>query len=138
MRGRKHRDVIVNVQDGILADVGTGGAPNPDAVATFDADAAMRQVSDFYRHPTRGTGIDVYWVKRPFVPLDGPPIMGRPNAYRYENGDMIYTPKPGSQVQGDLNGSAWISSDGSYMRFLGREARDEYRSVPPPSSPLAV
>jgi len=110
--------VQVNVQDNVALDIGTGGAVNMNVTLDpFNADAVMQSVAQFYCHPTKGAGIDLYWVKRDFVPLQGPQITGttmsRTNAYRY-TGDMVYTPKQGAQVTGDLNGSTWISSDTEY------------------------
>ena len=129
MNTDKELFVQVNVQDSIAADIGTGGAINLNvSLNQFNADAIMQSVAQFYADPTRGAGIDLYWVKRPFVPLQGAQIMNRPNAYRYE-GDMVYTPKQGTQVLGDLNGSAWVSYDLSY-RQSGISLND-YRAVFP-------
>ena len=118
---RKEFLVQVNMQDGIFADVGTGGAINLNIDwGTFDKALIMQKVAQFYCDYDCGAGIDLYWVNRPFVPLEGPPIeygngsaRERANAYRY-TGDMVYFPKQGATVTGDLNGSTWISSDTEY------------------------
>ena len=131
---RKEFLVQVNMQDGIFADMGTGGAINLNIDwGTFDKTLIMQQVAQFYCDYDRGAGIDLYWVNRPFKTLTTQqPIMGRPNGYRY-TGDMVYTPKPGTQVLGDLNGSTWISSDGEYKNFLGQGNSELYYSVFPPT-----
>jgi len=116
-----------------MTHVGTGGAPNPSAAGAFNVDDVMLDIAYFYQHPTRGAGIELLWVKRPFVPLQGPSVMNRPNAYRY-TGDMVYTPKQGTQVTGDLNGSAWVSADAEYREFLGQPNREQYYSVFPPAN----
>ena len=115
----------------MAGDAGTGGAVNPNvSLSGFSVDDIMFDLEHFFSHPTRGAGIDLYWVKRPFVPLEGPAIMGRPNAYRY-TGDMVYTPKPGTAVTGDLDGSAWISSDTEYKATV---PLIDYQAIFPPAN----
>ena len=127
--------VQVNTQGEYYTDVGTGGAVMQSPIWIFGTDYAMSDVAYFFSDPLKGAGINLYWVKRDFVPLQGPAIMNRTNAYRYE-GDMVYTPKQGVQppITGDLNGKTWISADAEYSAFLGRPNRAQYYSVFPPAN----
>jgi hypothetical protein len=34
---------------------------DPAVLSAYDFDFVMRQVAQFYCHPTRGLGIDLYW-----------------------------------------------------------------------------
>ncbi len=45
---------------------------NPAALSAYSFNAVMQQVAQFYCHPTRGLGIDLYWVRKDFTAF-GPP-----------------------------------------------------------------
>jgi len=123
---RKELFVQVSVPElaSLLAETGTGPAANTGALSAFDVDEIMQSVAQLYAHSTKGAGIDLYWVKRPFVPLQGPAVMNRPNAYRY-TGDMEYRPEQQPSVfPTSLNGSAWISADWEYRKLVGRTAHN--------------
>jgi len=40
---------------------------NPAALSAYGFNAVMQQVAQFYCHPTRGLGIDLYWVRKDFT-----------------------------------------------------------------------
>ena len=115
----------------LTADAPEGGAINLNIDwGTFDKALIMQKVAQFYCDYDRGAGIDLYWVNRPFKTLTTQqPIMGRPNGYRY-TGDMLYFPKQGATVTGDLNGSTWISSDAEYRATVPLV---DYRKIFPSS-----
>lgn len=101
--------VQVMVQDDYLADLGTGAAVNAAAVQALDLSSVMHEVAKFYSHPTRGLGINLYWVFTPFTMPVTPHTYSNDNEfvsnlYRY-TGDIHYT---GQTI---TNGSLWIRED---------------------------
>jgi hypothetical protein len=121
--------VQVNEQDGMAGDVGTGPAANPSAFAAFNKTQVMQNVAQFYCHPTRGAGIDLYWVNRPFVPVVGQPIdygtngVGRADAYRYA-GPMFYYQPATPVCSNELSGSTHVITDGLYRKIFGVPAHN--------------
>ncbi len=121
--------------DGGADFTGTGPAANPSAFATFNKTQAMQEVAKFYCHPTRGAGIDLYWVNRPFVPLTGPAIdygtngTGRADAYRY-TGQMFYQQPPAVVCSNEVDGSTWIIADNKYSKHLNN--KPVYEEIFPP------
>jgi len=77
----------------------------------------MQKVAQLYCHPTKGAGIDLYWVTRELKPLPiGSPVSylngtGRPDAFRYD-GEMFYEPiPPNPNFPNNLTGVAQIVED---------------------------
>jgi len=79
----------------------------------------MQQVAQFYCHPTRGLGIDLYWVRKDFM-FDGPSItssdgtLTSSTAYRY-NGTL--TREEHSGAVSTITSGGLIHSD---WRFYGK------------------
>jgi hypothetical protein len=121
--------VQANEQENMAGDVGTGPAANPTAFAAFNKTLVMQSVAQFYSNPTRGAGIDLYWVSRPFVPVVGSAIdyetngVGRADAYRY-TGQMFYYQPTTPVCSNELSGSTQIITDGLYRKIFGVPAHN--------------
>jgi len=106
----------------LLAEAGAGPAANTNALSAFNVDNIMQSVAQLYAHPTKGAGIDLYWVKRPLAPpaLGGPIDYGngtgRPNAFSY-TGEMFYEPVP-PVYPNNLTGAAQIVDDLPLLNIL--------------------
>ena len=106
---------------------------NPAALSAYSFNAVMQQVAQFYCHPTRGLGIDLYWVRKDFV-FDGPQLSSADgtltvsNAYRY-TGNMIRKEHSGAESTNVITGL--IHSDWRFYKKIPMEKfRDLYNTDP--------
>lgn len=105
------------------------GNDEPAALSAYNFNSVMQQVAQFYAHPQRGAGIDLYWVRTPFsmpvVPhtyTNGEQVV---NLYQH-TGTIGYVPTATSPSNLTVNGgSVWIWRD----EKLFREDRDRFNEV---------
>ncbi len=111
------KELLVQVNE--LPGMASQNSFNPAALSAYSFNSVMQQVAQFYRHPTRGLGIDLYWVRKDFM-FDGPSItsidgtLTSSTAYRY-NGTLTREEHSGAM--------STITSDGlmhSDWRFYGK------------------
>ncbi len=119
------KELLVQVaeQDAYLSDMGNGDVTNPSAMQAYSLASSMQAVAQFYAHPQRGAGIDLYWVRTPFsmpvVPhtyTNGEYVA---NLYRH-TGTIEYVPTATSPSNLTVNGgSVWIWRDEKLLREDG-------------------
>ncbi|MFA7054359.1 MAG: hypothetical protein WC328_15205 [Kiritimatiellia bacterium] len=72
-----------------------GDVTNPSAMQAYSLASSMQAVAQFYAHPQRGAGIDLYWVRTPFsmptMPYDYDDGEHVANLYRH-TGTIGYVP----------------------------------------------
>jgi len=88
---------------------------NPAALSAYGFNAVMQQVAQFYCHPTRGLGIDLYWVRKDFTAFGEqftpdnnlPPVS--PHRYRF-NGNL-FEPRDHDPSARLTNGVSMVMQD---------------------------
>jgi len=59
------KELLVQVNE--LPGMASQNSFNPAALSAYSFNSVMQQVAQFYCHPTRGLGIDLYWCRRDFT-----------------------------------------------------------------------
>jgi len=94
---RKELLVECSEADGIKDLTNNGANTNP-SISAYDFTTMMTTVSDFYRDPNDGAGIDLYWCRDSFTPLQ--------NAYSYASNPTTMYDAYFEQGPAEYTGSA--------------------------------